>query len=256
MKFNKIIYLVLCAVLLVSVVIVAAVNRENPKDRVDEAPLTTEEAAPTPEIRSAAPEQSEEPAKVISTPEPTPVDEIKDQPSEYVIAANRWLDRFEAADMSGYRNLTSRDICFNRVTTRDVIDGIDCRDTFIVVFSFDKCPWCAAAIPVLNEMANEYGLRIGYVNVRENPEWKSNMDIDNYDELADRLSEFIMLDEDGLRHLIVPHVFFIIEGEVVFQYEGCGPQYDGSGNPLDEIQTRFLKDIYKNGFEKYLSDHR
>lgn len=156
---------------------------------------------------------------------------------------------YEKADMSAYAYLSESDTVFREMTARDVTREIDAGSTFVVVFSHARCPWCNAALPVLEQIAEEEDLLIGYVDTRRDPTWKTNLQIDDYDLLVSRLGEYFPLDEFERPHLYVPHVFFIRDGEVVFQYEGATSDYDGSGDELTEAQASALAEIYREGFD-------
>ena len=161
---------------------------------------------------------------------------------------------YKIADMSGYRNLSKTTDLFYEMEALDVVKEIDAGSTFVVVFSHEECPLCSVAIPVLNEVASEYGWPVGYVNTRKNPEWRSNMAMDHYDELADHIGEYFQTDEMNRQHLYVPQIFFIQNGEVTYTYEGAGPTYDGSGNPLTPEQKNRLSEAYRKGFETKKTD--
>lgn len=132
------------------------------------------------------------------------------------------------------------------MTVRDVIEAMDAGQSFAVLFGFDACPSCQIAHPILAAVAAEYGQSYGYVDTRANPDWTSNMDIDDYDLLVARFGDFIPLDENGLKHLYVPHVFFIRDGEVVFEYQGLG---GADPETVTAEQQTELAEIYRTAFD-------
>lgn len=158
------------------------------------------------------------------------------------------LSGYVPADMSGYKYLDG-DTVFREMTVKDIASEMDADSTFVVVFSQTRCPWCNAALPVLEQIAEEEDLLIGYVDTRRDPTWKTNLQIDDYDLLVSRLGEYFPPDEFERPHLYVPHVFFIRDGEVVYQYEGASPDYDGSGDELTDAQASALAEIYREGFD-------
>ena len=170
--------------------------------------------------------------------------------TDIVIVDAEALEDYAAADMSGYHYLTDAEHCFKEIETLDVVNMIDEGKTFIVVFTHTGCPWCQAAMPVLNDVAKTYGLAVGCVDVRKDPSWKSNLDIENYDDLVERIGEFFPLDSDDLRHLYVPHVFFVKDGEVVHEFSGAGVTYNGEDTPLNDEQIVELTGYYMTGIEK------
>lgn len=50
----------------------------------------------------------------------------------------------------------------------EIVDMINNKETFVVYFGFEDCPWCRSVIPNLIASANDLGLeKIYYVNVKE-----------------------------------------------------------------------------------------
>ena len=159
------------------------------------------------------------------------------------------LEKYEKADMSGYSALAGEDTVYRDMSIQDLVWEMDAGSTFVVVFSHSKCPWCNAVLPVLDALGTEEAIPIGYVNTRKKWEWRSNIAMEDYDLLVQVLGEYFPLDELDRPHLYVPHVFFIRNGEVVYEYAGAVPDYDGSGDPLDDKQARLLMGIYQEGFD-------
>ncbi len=182
-----------------------------------------------------------------------PSESIADEEAEAVDL--NWLrDKYAQADMSAYENIGDSvdGAHFVEMTTGEFLEERKAEKTFVVVFSHAGCPQCQGAIPVLGQFAKENDLTVAYIDTRKNPEWRSNKDIDNYDEIAYELGYYFAKDEDGSPHMYVPHVFFIKDGEVVFEHLGAGATYDGSGNPLNEEQIKQQFDLYLSGVEAML----
>ncbi|MBO4235785.1 MAG: hypothetical protein J5928_05035 [Firmicutes bacterium] len=183
------------------------------------------------------------------------------------------LAEFEKADMSGYAGLEGYDgpLPFVDVTVQDVHKLIEAKETFVLFVSFEKCPWCNAVIKYFSEVAAEYsgeegnanatnasstanatgtGACIAYINTRKDPSWGSNLDIDDYDLFVEDFGEFLDYDSDNIKHLYVPHVFFIKDGAVAYEYQGALPAMGSDPNTvLTDEQIEELKDIYRAGFE-------
>ena len=159
------------------------------------------------------------------------------------------LEKYEKADMSGYSALTGEDTVFRDMSIQDLVWEMDAGSTFVVVFSHGGGGQLNAVLPVLNELGTEETIPIGYVNTRKKPEWHSNTAMEDYDLLVQVLGEYFPLDELDRPHLYVPHVFFIRKGEVVFEYAGAVPDYDGSSDPLTDKQAGLLMGIYREGFD-------
>ena len=103
----------------------------------------------------------------------------------------------------------------------------------IIYFGFAKCPSCNEALPVLNDVAKEYHAEVGYINTRKDASWQSNMDMKDYDVVLELFGQYLQYDDDGKKHLYTPHVFFIKDGDVVYEVEGVNEQ---------------LKENYEKGF--------
>lgn len=157
---------------------------------------------------------------------------------------------YARADMTGYESLKDTDHVFYDISVNDMVEGMDAHKTFVVYFGFAQCPWCQEAVPVLNAVAKENQMQIGYINTRKDPSWSSNMDIDDYDHVTERLGDYLEYDDDGIKHLYTPHVFFIREGKVVDEHEGAVPIEDESRTELNAYEKEELKDIYQEGFEE------
>lgn len=145
------------------------------------------------------------------------------------------------------KEYNSMDI-FRSMTVKDVVAEMDAGGTFAVFFGFTSCPSCQAVRPALLAAANATDSWIGFVNTRANPDWKSNMDIDDYDLFVERFGEYIPLDEDGQKHLYVPHIFFIRDGAIVFDYQGVKDEFDASTDTVDGELYQELLATYTSGF--------
>lgn len=54
------------------------------------------------------------------------------------------------------------------ITEDEVVEMINNKDTFLIYFGFEDCPWCRSVLPNLIEAANDLGLnKIYYVNIKE-----------------------------------------------------------------------------------------
>ena len=59
------------------------------------------------------------------------------------------------------------------------------------------------------------------------------MDMKDYDVVVNLFGQYLQYDDDGKKHLYTPHVFFIKDGDVVYEVEGLNEQ---------------LKENYEKGF--------
>lgn len=153
------------------------------------------------------------------------------------------------SDFSGYETMKNVEHVFYDLTVQEMAQKMDEGDTFTVYFGFDRCAWCLEAVPILNACAIEMNQEVGYINTRLNPEWTSNLYIDDYDIVVEKLGECLEYDNDGIRHLYTPHVFFIKDGKVVYDHEGTVDGHNAKETELSEDEKQEVYDMYREGFE-------
>lgn len=156
---------------------------------------------------------------------------------------------YPKSDMSGYEGFTDTDHVFVDMSVKDVKEQMDQGKSFAVYFGFAKCPWCIAALPILNEEAKAAGMKVGYVDTRKDPSWQSNLDIDDYDLFTEMFGEYLDYDDDGILHLYTPHVFFIKEGKVVYEHRNTVEGHVAYERQMSEEETSLLHEFYRKGFE-------
>lgn len=153
------------------------------------------------------------------------------------------------ADMSHYETYDANtDYVFEVSTVEQFIERFDNDETFTAYFGFDNCPFCNQAMPVLNSVASELNTTVDYIDARANASWKSNTDIDSYDELVKRIGSLFEVDEKG-PHMYVPLVVFIKDGEIASSHVGYTDDFDADYVPTKEQHDELVK-IYTDGFEK------
>ena len=161
------------------------------------------------------------------------------------------LAAFPASDMLGYKGLRDYDkeLAFVDMTVRDMADLMEARATFAVMASFADCPWCNAVIDNVNDAALEAGVQVGYINTRKDPSWSSNLDLEDYDIFTELVGDRLEYDSDNIRHLYVPHIFYIKEGKVVHDYQGALPEMGSDPNmELTPEQEEELTEFFREGF--------
>lgn len=152
------------------------------------------------------------------------------------------------SDMSGYSTLTDEEHVFYDLTVKDMAEMMDEGETFVVYFGFDHCAWCLEAVPLLNEAAKEAEMTVGYINTRADEEWQSNLDIDDYDLVVEKLGDYLSYDNDGVKHLYTPFVCFIKDGSVVYTHEGTIPDHNAKEETLTDEEKEEVKGYYEHGF--------
>ncbi len=157
---------------------------------------------------------------------------------------------FPKSDMSGYEGFEDPDHVFYDLSVRETYDLMQKGETFAVYFGFAQCPWCVAALPALNEEAKAAGLKIGYVDTRKDPAWQSNIDIDDYDLVVEMFGEYLEYDDNGIRHLYTPHVFFVKDGKTVYEHSGTVEGHVAYERAMSDEEVQLLHGSYRTGFDK------
>ncbi|MBQ9068249.1 MAG: hypothetical protein IJ131_04185 [Eggerthellaceae bacterium] len=162
------------------------------------------------------------------------------------------LDTYPASDMSNYDCAQGYDgdYRFVDMTVSDIAAEMDAGTTFMVYAGYDHCPWCNSVLNYLNDIAVDHGIRVGYLDTRKDPSWKTNMDIDDYDLFVEKFDDVLELDDEGKKHLYVPHLFFMKDGAVVADHPGTVPSQSDSSDPLSEAQVAEYKGAVEDALAK------
>lgn len=154
------------------------------------------------------------------------------------------------ADMSKYKTYSSEmDNMYINYTVKQLDKDINDKKSRIVYFGFNDCPYCNDLLPILTDINSHFKQEIYYIDTRKNPDWKSNLDIDDYDLLLTHIGKYLNKDEDNKLHLYVPTIIFINEGKII---KFISPyEYDvDEGLPRD-IELDMYHDI-DTSFQKYM----
>ena len=136
--------------------------------------------------------------------------------------------------------------------------------TGIIYFGFPECPWCRNLIPVLLDALNEKDINdVYYMNVKELRDIKilSNGEIitqkeatNSYKIILEKLSNYLPayegLNDESIRRLYVPAIFFVKNGEVVGTHFNTVDSQTNPMVPLTEIQYNELKKLLLKNIEK------
>lgn len=157
------------------------------------------------------------------------------------------------------------------VTPAEVLDLLD-AETAVIYVGAEWCPWCRNAVPVLLDVAKQYGVdRLYYLNLDGE---KSEFEVKNgelvqrqkgseayyelLDKLKDKLRDYAISDRDGNEYSIgekriyQPHVFGIKDGKVVADKSGTVELTEGQSkyDALSSAQKNELRKVYLELFEK------
>ena len=82
---------------------------------------------------------------------------------------------------------------------------------------------------------------------------KTAMDIDDYDTFVELFGDYLREDDDGILHLYTPHVFVVVDGQVVAERSGSVEGADPSIGLTDE-QAEQLVAEYREMLSQILVD--
>jgi len=162
----------------------------------------------------------------------------------------------------------------------EIIDLLENNGTGIIYLGFPTCPWCRNLVPVLTEIAIDFGIsEILYRNIFEDrnvlelqtrinsrgrevteiietraghPGYYRLMEL-----LGDLSSPYVGLDDDSIRRIYAPTIIFIKDGEVV-NYFGNLPYFlgreaeedQGGWQVLNEDEIQELTEFFKDYFTR------
>lgn len=141
----------------------------------------------------------------------------------------------------------------------EIIDLID-NGTGVIYFGFPECPWCRNAVPSLLEAADSTGLETLYyfnaVDIRDQKVLDANGKIvtkkegtKEYKELLEKLDDYLLpydgLEDDSIKRLYFPSVYFIKDGVVIGKHIDTVESHIDASKALDEEQKLELKTIYE-----------
>lgn len=150
----------------------------------------------------------------------------------------------EKADMSEYETyIDSNEYVYVKSNVKEMYEKVNNKETFVIYFGFARCPWCRDIMPILDEASKKSNNEIVYyVNTREKEEWKSNLDIDDYDLFVEMAFDYLRYDDNNIKHLYTPMVFFIKNGEIVKTVSA--PDYDAHDEKIpDNIREELLNTL-------------
>lgn len=173
---------------------------------------------------------SKEQAPIIDNTEITDVEKFK---KEYESHNNGIEVIIEKDDMIKYS------------TSKEILDILE-KGTGIIYFGMPTCPWCRNILPILLDISKQYNIHINYLNPGE---LNSNQ-ISDYIKIKEILSPYLEYNDEGVKTVYLPDVYFVKEGKVMGHHLGSAPSQDDPYTKLTENQTKELINIYTNYIEQ------
>ena len=158
-------------------------------------------------------------------------------------------------DMEGYVWLEDEDPAFQQITMEESLRFYEEDGTGIVLYSYDTCPWCNRAVPILNEIAKEKNVQIYYVDIYED-EMMKDKSVDERKEIVDRLYADLdsilkkeLNEQTGEMEpaLYVPLVVAVRNGKIVDSHESLVESFhlESNSDQMNEDQKEELRGIYR-----------
>lgn len=158
-------------------------------------------------------------------------------------------------NMQGYRWLEDDDPAFMQISWQEAYRLFDEEGTAVLVYSYDTCPFCNRAIPVLNEVLKEKGMKAYYVDIYEpemttlTTEEQFNVDLHKlYDYLDSVLTKEVNPNTGKLEPAFyVPEVLAIKDGQIVKDHCSLTEDFkmEDENTQMTDEQRAELKGIYE-----------
>ena len=156
------------------------------------------------------------------------------------------------ANMTSYATMADiAEHVYIEITMEQALAKIESNESEIIYFGFDTCPWCLEVVPVLNEVAQEEGLSVYYVNTR------SDLSISEEGmayraQIVEILQDLLQFNEDRQQKwLYVPDVLFMKNGEIMANHIGTLDDHDATQRQMTEEEEAQLKQIFQDYFVEY-----
>lgn len=160
--------------------------------------------------------------------------------------ALKFKKEYEELNSSSVKMDISENNPIKYATFDEIIDVLT-KGTGVVYFGFPGCPWCRNVIPVLFEVAKENDVdTIYYFNPRE----IRTSGNDAYQQLTTILNDYLEENDEGVKTLYVPDVYFVKDGKIMGNHLSTVDSQSDPYTPLDEEQRAELKNIYQELFDK------
>ena len=154
----------------------------------------------------------------------------------------------------------------------DIIKRINNKETFVIYFGFNKCPYCRTVLPSLIEVSEYLEVdKIYYVDIsnirdtiiinNENELETTKEGTKEYNELLEMLDsileDYTLEDNDGniistnKKRIYAPSIVTVVEGEIIALETGINDDFDIN----KELSKEDKKEIY-DSFYKILDDFK
>lgn len=129
------------------------------------------------------------------------------------------------------------------ITGKDILNKLDNEEPTIIYFGYPYCPWCRSVISTLvdivieNKISNFY-----YVDV-------NSVDSSTISKLKIKLDDYLDYNEEGVKTLYVPDIYFIKDGDIKFHHVSNVEGYKDPFREMTDNQVKDLENIYQEGID-------
>ena len=133
------------------------------------------------------------------------------------------------------------------ITLAEILVKIDEKETFVIMFEMDGCPWCLEALPVYKDTATKNDANTYYMNFSDEQDKESFQE--EFDQLVELLKDHIEFDGEGYPMFYVPSAYFFLNGEIVLDHTGTVTTHDPAKAKMTSEQIEELHAIYQEGYD-------
>ncbi|MCR0410331.1 transporter accessory protein [[Clostridium] innocuum] len=143
----------------------------------------------------------------------------------------------------------SKKMSFVDMEMEQALEFFENKETGILYFGYDECPWCQQASPILNEISIEKKQEINHIRIVNASHERLYTDEQN-ERLSLFISDYMTPDEHGAFQLYVPLVLSVKDGKVMNGHIGTFENHNANTREMTEKEKEQLKSIY----EKLIND--
>ncbi len=194
-------------------------------------------------VSSVKPTETPEP-----TPETTPETTTEVEVVEQLTINNPIQLKTKTLQMSGYQWLNDPNPAFEQITMKESLRLYEEGGTGIIFYSYDTCPWCNRAVPVLNQAAKELGVKSYYVDVYE-PEVTEDLVQQLFTDVDEILSHEKSEKTGNIEPVFyTPEVIAVKDGKIVSHHTALVDSFElqDEDDQMSEEENEELKKIYQD----------
>lgn len=133
------------------------------------------------------------------------------------------------------------DLTFVEISLEDSLRIFSEKGSGVIIWGYSTCYWCNRAMPELNKVAVDLGVKVYYVDANKGATDEEFM------QLKEALDPVLEEDEDGEKVIYVPQMVAVKNGEIVGGHLSLVDSYDEEvQDQLTDEQKEELQGIYRD----------